>query len=312
MDSPVDIEIPVPWGHISGKWWGPREKQPVLALHGWQDNAGTFDNLAKMLPPDISLLCIDLPGHGLSSHFPQGQFYYIWWDSLLVVRRIVKYFNWKTVSILGHSLGGGVGFVYAATFPDEVDKLISIDIVCPRVELPSKLASQTSFIVDRFLEYETLTSDNMPCYGYDQMLEIVEDAYRNSLSKEGCDILMIRGMKPSHKKEDVFYFSRDSRLKIAGLGMFSRDLVLAYAERIKCQYLNIRAKSGFEFPIADLYNEVLDVIKKTACRFEYHEVSGTHHVHLENPENIVNIISDFLSRSYIDASSFTCKNDIVI
>lgn len=85
--------------------------------------------------------------------------------------------------------------------------------------------------------------------------------------------------------------------------MFSKDLVLAYAERIKCEYLNIRAKSGIQFPLPELYDEVLNVIKRKACRFEYHEVPGTHHVHLNNPENIVKIVSDFLSSSYTDLSS---------
>ncbi|KAG8302741.1 hypothetical protein J6590_025016 [Homalodisca vitripennis] len=68
--EPVEIKIPVPWGHISGKWWGPQDKNPVIAIHGWQDNAGTFDNLAPLLPADVPFLCIDLPGHGFSSHLP--------------------------------------------------------------------------------------------------------------------------------------------------------------------------------------------------------------------------------------------------
>lgn len=53
-----------------GKWWGPRNKQPIIAIHGWQDNAGTFDPLIELLPKDLSILCIDLPGHGKSSHIP--------------------------------------------------------------------------------------------------------------------------------------------------------------------------------------------------------------------------------------------------
>lgn len=31
-----EIRIPVPWGHIAGKWWGPKNKRPVVAYHGWQ------------------------------------------------------------------------------------------------------------------------------------------------------------------------------------------------------------------------------------------------------------------------------------
>lgn len=53
------------------------------------------------------------------------------------------------MSIIGHSLGGGIGFLYAASYPDEIEKLISIDIVCPRVEPPSKLVMQTPNYIDK-------------------------------------------------------------------------------------------------------------------------------------------------------------------
>ena len=50
-----------------------------MALHGWLDNAGTWDTLAPLLlsaSPHQSLLCLDYPGHGLSSHLPPGQAYH--------------------------------------------------------------------------------------------------------------------------------------------------------------------------------------------------------------------------------------------
>lgn len=31
-----EITIPVPWGHIAGKWWGPKNVRPILLLHGFQ------------------------------------------------------------------------------------------------------------------------------------------------------------------------------------------------------------------------------------------------------------------------------------
>lgn len=56
--------------YVSGKWWGPKGKQAILALHGFQDNAGTFDELINLLPANLSILAIDFPGHGQSSHLP--------------------------------------------------------------------------------------------------------------------------------------------------------------------------------------------------------------------------------------------------
>lgn len=69
-----------------GKWWGGRGRQPLIALHGWQDNAGTFDGIGSLLPSDISMLAIDFPGHGRSSHYPKGQSYYLFWDGVTLVR----------------------------------------------------------------------------------------------------------------------------------------------------------------------------------------------------------------------------------
>ncbi|CAG7829321.1 unnamed protein product, partial [Allacma fusca] len=43
-----EIRIPVPWGHIAGKAWGNKNGFPVLGLHGWLDNAGTFDTIAPL------------------------------------------------------------------------------------------------------------------------------------------------------------------------------------------------------------------------------------------------------------------------
>lgn len=76
--------------------------------------------------------------------------------------------------------------------------------------------------------------------------------------------------------------------------MITMELALAYAARIKCSYLNIRAIPGMKFDEPDNYTKILDVIKQGAERFEYHEVEGTHHVHLNNPERISDIVSKFI------------------
>ncbi|XP_076386631.1 putative serine hydrolase isoform X1 [Megachile rotundata] len=290
----TEIKIPVPWGHISGKWWGSADIQPIVAIHGWQDNCGTFDALITLLPSNVSILAIDLPGHGFSSHQPPGQYYYMFWDGLLALRRVVNYFKWNKVKLIGHSLGGAISFLYAASYPDEVDFIISLDIASPNVKDVTKTPAVTGDLIDKFLKYELLKPENVPSYTYEEALDIVEDAYKGSITKESAKILMKRGMQPS-SEPDRYYFSRDPRLKVSMLGTLSMDLVLAYAARIKCGYLNIRATSGLIFDKPESYDQVLNQIKLNARKFEYHTVDGTHHVHLNNPERIAAIINNFIS-----------------
>ncbi|XP_055634262.1 probable serine hydrolase [Toxorhynchites rutilus septentrionalis] len=291
-----EIQIPVPWGIVAGKWWGSRQKQPVLAFHGWQDNAGTFDRLCPLLPEHISILAIDLPGHGKSSHYPKGMHYYIFWDGISLIRRIVKYFGWSKITLMGHSLGGALSFMYAAAFPDQVEGFVCIDIAGPPARDHRKQAASLGDCIDKFLYYETLPESKMPCYSYDDAIDVVLAAYDGSVDLQSVEVLMQRGMAPApaHSNKEGYHFSRDLRLKVALMGMLSLEQVIAHAERIKCKVLNIRAIPGLHFENQEYYPSVIEAMKKSSARLIYHEIPGTHHIHLVTPERISQQVSNFL------------------
>ena len=124
-----EIRIPTEYGHIAGKSYGdPETGIPLLGIHGWLDNCGTFDPLAGRLPPGFHFVSIDMPGHGLSSHIPPGMFYRIS-DGLITIKHITNYLKWPKFGILGHSMGAGLGNWYAGSFPDEITRLIQIDLI---------------------------------------------------------------------------------------------------------------------------------------------------------------------------------------
>ena len=74
--------------------------QPIVALHGRQDNAGSFDRLIPLLPRNVTVLCLDMPGHGFSSHLPKGQSYYVYWDGITLLRRLSNHYKWNKVGNL--------------------------------------------------------------------------------------------------------------------------------------------------------------------------------------------------------------------
>ncbi|KAM6213852.1 LOW QUALITY PROTEIN: serine hydrolase-like protein 2 [Sarcoramphus papa] len=103
-----ELKFPVPWGHVAAKAWGPLEGHPVLCLHGWLDNANTFDKLIPLLPRDYYYVAMDFSGHGLSSHRPAGSPYHFL-DYVSDVRRVAAALQWRRFTLMGHSMGGSVG-----------------------------------------------------------------------------------------------------------------------------------------------------------------------------------------------------------
>jgi pimeloyl-ACP methyl ester carboxylesterase len=118
-----EIDIQMSWGSLKAQIFGEQspDKKPIIALHGFLDNSNSFKPLAEYLTSnkDCYIISIDLPGHGYrylyilflkvkklikqfnSSHLPTG--IYTPKVFLICLRRLIKHFNFKTVTLLAHS-----------------------------------------------------------------------------------------------------------------------------------------------------------------------------------------------------------------
>ncbi|MED5315238.1 MAG: alpha/beta fold hydrolase, partial [Pseudomonadota bacterium] len=63
----------------AGLEWGDPDGYPILALHGWLDNALSFSVIAPFLS-EYRLIALDLSGQGLSDHRSPDATYHIWDD----------------------------------------------------------------------------------------------------------------------------------------------------------------------------------------------------------------------------------------
>lgn len=98
------------------------EGQPVLLLHGWGANLGTFQHVHKFLEKDFMVYSIDFPGFGESEepHQPWGIYDYADFTKLFI-----NQFDVQNPILVGHSFGGRVSIIYAAKHP--VNKVILVD-----------------------------------------------------------------------------------------------------------------------------------------------------------------------------------------
>lgn len=273
--------------------WGNGAK-PILALHGWQDNAGSFDMLAPLLK-NRSILAVDAPGHGLSSWFPKGIPYH---DSMMIhmIRRIKRYFGWEKVKLLGHSAGAIGSFRYASLYPDEVEFVVAIDALQFTPLTTQRFAQTNKEMADginKFLIYEEKNSP-APCHTEKVAIERWIKATHGSLNETAAKTLMIRG---ATKKDDgTYYFNRDPNIRLnASYIGYTLDHLRELANLIKCPYIVLR---GNESKLKTIFSlDVIDVMENGCKEFSVHTIPGTHHLHMVNPEGTAEIINSFLDRN---------------
>ena len=105
---------------LAAKLWGNPDGYPTLALHGWLDNANTFERLAPRLT-ELNIIALDLAGHGKSDHRAPGVQYHHS-DYMLDIMSVVELLNLEKFNLIGHSMGGQISSVIAATFPERVNR----------------------------------------------------------------------------------------------------------------------------------------------------------------------------------------------
>lgn len=299
--EPEEVRIPVPFGEIAAKWWGPRDVRPILAIHGWLDNAGTFDTLIPLLPHHMSFLAIDLPGHGLSSRIPAGLTYQSM-DHVYLIQRIKNHYQWNRISLLGHSMGSIVSMVYTATFPAQVDLYVGLDCIKSHITEPAEIVRRLQHRIPKGLLADDEHNQNPsepPSYTYNELLDRLHLGSNKSVSKQVAPFLLNRNITHSTAYPGRFYFTRDSRLKYmhsVSVG-WSQDQCLAMAKRMaSVPYLFVKATEGSYYEDRKYFDQFVDVVRAVNPRFQLEYVEGSHHVHLSEPDKVAPIVAAFLEK----------------
>lgn len=105
--------------------WGSPEKEHVWLLHGWADCALSYQFIADRLDARYYLLAPDWRGFGDSSRTSE---HYWFPDYLADLESLIdKMSPWRTVALVGHSMGANVAALYAGIRPDRVHALVCLD-----------------------------------------------------------------------------------------------------------------------------------------------------------------------------------------
>ncbi|XP_017313440.1 serine hydrolase-like protein isoform X2 [Ictalurus punctatus] len=301
----TEFRMSVPWGEMRGQAWGPNHGRPVLCLHGWSDNSGSFKTLIPLLPADWRCVAVDLPGHGFSSHRPAGVFY-TFPAYIADIRRVIEALQWKRFSIIGHSMGGNIGGMFCALYPDMVDALVLMDSYGYLPVDVKRMSRITKRGIEEMIEYEKkLPERKERIYTYEKAKERLKTA-NEFLSDESVEILLERGVQ---KADGGVVFTRDIRLNLTNIFRNSLEQCLEFQSQINAKVLILRASEGLQKTLPQPEEIAVPLLKGWSERQStIVTVEGDHHVHLNNPELVAPIITDFLlsqtSQHNANASDF--------
>ncbi|KAI9545681.1 hypothetical protein NQZ68_034451 [Dissostichus eleginoides] len=302
-----ELCVPVPWGEIRGKVWGPDHGRPVLCLHGWADNCGTFNTLIPHLPKECRYVAVELAGHGRSSHRPAGV-PYSFPTYVMDVRRVVDALQWSKFSIIGHSMGGNIAGMFSALYPEMVDAVVLLDSYG---FFPTDLKEVFEAMrqgMDQMVEFEKKTEEKKTrVYTYENAVERLQAA-NPTLSEKSAHILLERGLV---QVEGGVVFTRDFRINLKNMTRITAEQSLELQSMIKAPVLVVLAEDGFEKLFVEPDKRRFTSAMLQAYRDRNHtvvKVPGDHHIHLNDPGVVAPLVSDFL-RSKVLSEPATLKEE---
>ncbi len=262
-----EVRLSLPHLEVAAHLYGPEDGKPVIALHGWLDNAATFSRLAPRLQ-GLRIVALDLPGHGHSDHRPAGAGYNIW-DYAHDVLQVAEQFGWQRFSLLGHSMGAIVSVLLAGALPARIERLALIDGAIPFTGeadgAPQKLGAALEALL-------AVDDKRKPVYStFDKAVQARMKGV-GAVSREAAERLAQRGLMPV---PGGYTWRTDARLMLPSAMRLTRAHAQAFVRQVTCPSSLVLAEQGLM--IQPELRELVDGLP-----FAVQRLPGGHHLHLDD------------------------------
>lgn len=263
---PREVEFQFQGRKLTGKRWGQEGKTPVMALHGWLDNASSFDLIAPALS-ELDIFALDFAGHGCSDHRPSHTPYL----GILDVQDVIAAANqlqWQHFGLLAHSMGAEVSAHIIGLFPDRITRLFAIDGFAETVSNEKWLKLHRDSI-DQNL---TRRAGTMRVFSdREEMAQGVAKVTGQTVAS--ARILVQRG---SREVNNGFSWASDPRVRWSDALGITREQMDHNIAFFDGKILVVGANNGLKWYRADLERLV-----GRFDNFEFKTIDGSHHVHMD-------------------------------
>lgn len=274
------------------KAWGNEKDPLILAVHGWMDNAGSFDTLIPLLPPHYYYYCLDLPSHGRSSHLESSIFVHHS-DYVVILKYVHEYLKRGKIILMAHSFAGFMATNFVQLYPECVSKLIVFDSLHYYARSEKTTYEKQKLSVDTHLHFMKKTARDAPAYSKEEAIQRLMQSRLTPISRKAAEILAVRNLEQVSDGKYRFTMAPHTKYLI-GSNFTPNELAkLAECYPIRCPHLTIISQNSQMTLLA--YTKLLKEYRKNK-NFELHIVKGNHECHLEYPENVAPIVNEFLNK----------------
>lgn len=285
--SAEPVSFDMPWGVIRGLAWGNANAKPLLALHGWLDNAHSFIPFAEaFLHSDLvnqyRLIAIDWAGHGHSDHRAKGN-YYPFMDYVYDLWYLCEQYlcqQHQQVTIVAHSMGAYIANMYAGIEPQRVNHLLAVEAFGLLASTPA----ETTNDLRKGFQSRWQQQDKQRPHYRELSTAVAARTHAGDFSRELAALLVERGIE--QLGEHDFRFRADGQLRLKSPVRLTSEQIADVLSHITCTFDVVLGKAGH----ARLH-EAIAQWKPYVKQLKLHELDGGHHVHMEQPTAIIGLLS---------------------
>ena len=269
-------------GTITGLRSGTADGPKLLALHGWLDNAASFVPLQPELA-QFDLVALDLPGQGGSAHRQPG-YDYVFVDWIHDVLDVLDALGWSQTNLLGHSMGGAIATVVAASAPERIVRLALIEALGPIAGVAAEAGTRLRQAV---AARRALDGEKAPRVIPDLELAVDARLAVSTMSRDAARLIVSRNLRAV---TGGYVWRSDPRLTLPTHVRTDEAFIRSWIRAIQAPTLVIAGDPAPPYFIPGLRDERIAELRDGRLQV----IAGGHHLHMEQPERVAAVLRPFL------------------